>query len=76
MFMLYLMSKYESLKSDRRGVTALEYAVVAAVSSDETEAVISLHLVRGGGGGPVGQNGMVVSARRPGEWSAALNQVT
>ncbi|HTN10086.1 MAG TPA: Flp family type IVb pilin, partial [Acetobacteraceae bacterium] len=29
--MLYLMSKYESLKSDRRGVTALEYAVVAAV---------------------------------------------
>jgi Flp pilus assembly pilin Flp len=31
MFMLYLMSKYESLKSDRRGVTALEYAVVAAV---------------------------------------------
>ncbi len=29
--MLYLMSKYESLKSDRRGVTALEYAVVASV---------------------------------------------
>jgi Flp pilus assembly pilin Flp len=30
-FMLYIMSKYESLKFDRRGVTALEYAVVAAV---------------------------------------------
>ena len=28
---LYSMSKFESLKSDRRGVTALEYAVVAAV---------------------------------------------
>lgn len=29
--MLYIMSKYESLKSDRRGVTALEYGVIAAV---------------------------------------------
>lgn len=29
--MLYLFSKLESLKSDRRGVTALEYAVVAAI---------------------------------------------
>ena len=29
--MLYIMSKLASLKSDRRGVTALEYAVVGAV---------------------------------------------
>ncbi|MBN8892355.1 MAG: hypothetical protein J0H91_18895 [Rhodospirillales bacterium] len=29
--MLYIFSKLESLKSDRRGVTALEYAVVGAV---------------------------------------------
>jgi Flp pilus assembly pilin Flp len=29
--MLSLISKFASLKSDRRGVTALEYAVVAAV---------------------------------------------
>lgn len=29
--MLYLMSKFEALKSDRRGVTALEYGVIAAV---------------------------------------------
>jgi pilus assembly protein Flp/PilA len=29
--MLSFISKFASLKSDRRGVTALEYAVVAAV---------------------------------------------
>lgn len=29
--MLYIMSKFEALKSDRRGVTALEYGVIAAV---------------------------------------------
>lgn len=29
--MLYIVSKLQSLKSDRRGVTALEYAVVGAV---------------------------------------------
>lgn len=29
--MLKIMSKIEALKSDRRGVTALEYGVIAAV---------------------------------------------